>query len=666
MATPDELLILAQAPVVRPDPIPRPAPVERPGSQRNPFSKYKRPEAVEEAAPEKSVNPFSKYVTQDTADPATPPRPLNFGQPSQQGIEAPQSVNPDIIRKALEDAPPDVRERALREWAATKPDDPTLPDVLKSFGVGMVKGGVGLATLPDTMTKLVDAGGDYLGAPEWLKSTVKAPFQVRDTLLAKGAELVGGPAVPMSQENVTGLIEKTAGQPLYKPKTLAGEYAQTVGEFVPGGLGPGGVLRRAANVAVPAVVSETGGQVFKDTALEAPARIAGAITGSMVPNAMRRAITPFPATQPERARMVQVLDNEGVNLTAGDRTGSKPLRWAESAANDVPMSGHRIGATKDLQGEQFTRAALRRAGIDAPRATDDVIDGAFRRLGQEFDTFAQYAAVPVTPQLAGRVGNIARQYERVTEPSLVNPLVRNIADDILAIYQGNARSIMSPILDARRYSSWRSDIGAAARAASDPRTERALYDMQRLLDEAAEASLRARGGYRFNAIADRMREARREYRNLLTIAKARGAGEDAAVGILNPRQLQQAAKQMEGWQGYARGRGDFTELAKAGNAVLAPLPNSGTPARMAAQHLFTTLGAIGGGFAGGAWGAALGGMGTNAAQGLGARMLMSRPVQNYLSGNTRAQQILRTNRARQPQSVLLPSVLAARDRGERR
>lgn len=657
MATPDEL-ILAQAPIVRPDPIPRPEPVERPGSRRpNRFQKYVQPEGEAPAEPAKPVNRFEKYVTQDTADPAAPQpqRPLNFGQPSQQGINAPQSLNEDVIRQALEKAPPDVRERALREWAATKPDDPMMPDVLKSFGVGVVKGGVGLATLPDTMAKLVDAGGDYLGAPEWLKSTVKAPFQVRDKLFQKGAELVGGPAVPLSNEAAIGAIEKQTG-PLYKPKTLPGEYAQTVGEFVPGGLTPAGMGRRVANVVAPALVSETGGQIFKGTDLETPARIAGGVLGGTLPNAAARLRTPFPNPSPERARMVQVLEREGIDLTAGDRTGSKPLRWAESAANDVPLSGHRIGATKEMQGEQFTRAVLRRAGIDAPRATDDVIDGAFRRLGAEFDTFAQYAAVPVTPQLSGRINNIARQYERVTEPSLVNPLVRSIADDISQIYQTNNRSIMPAMLDARRYSAWRSDIGAAARATSDPRTERALYDMQRLLDDAAEASLRQRGGFRFNGLADRMREARREYRNLLTIAKARGAGEDAAVGIINPRQLQQAAKQMEGWQGYSRGRGDFTELARAGNAVLAPLPNSGTPARLAAQGLFTTLGTVGGALSGGPVGAIAGGIGSHLAQGTGARLLMSQPVQSYLGRRT-LQAAQQQSQARQ--SPLIPALLAA-------
>ena len=661
MATPDEL-ILAQAPIVRPDPIPRPEPVERPGSRRpNRFQKYVQPEGEAPAEPEKPVNRFEKYVTQDTADPAAPQpqRPLNFGQPSQQGINAPQSLNEDVIRQALEKAPPDVRERALREWAATKPDDPMLPDILKSFGVGMVKGGVGLATMPEAVGTAVRNAGEAFKLPEWAKvaaSAVVNPMDAPSRLRAKIAQTVGLPDLELSNKNVIGAIENATGGPLYKPKTLPGEYAQTVGEFVPGGLTPAGMGRRVANVVAPAVVSETGGQIFKGTDLETPARIAGSVIGGTLPNAAARIRTPFPNPSPERARMVQVLEREGIDLTAGDRTGSKPLRWAESAANDVPLSGHRIGATKEMQGEQFTRAVLRRAGIDAPRATDDVIDGAFRRLGQEFDTFGQYAAVPVTPQLSGRINNIARQYERVTEPSLVNPLVRSIADDISQIYQTNNRSIMPAMLDARRYSAWRSDIGAAARATSDPRTERALYDMQRLLDDAAEASLRQRGGYRFNAIADRMREARREYRNLLTIAKARGAGEDAAVGIINPRQLQQAAKQMEGWQGYSRGRGDFTELARAGNAVLAPLPNSGTPARLAAQGLFTTLGTVGGALSGGPVGAIAGGIGSHLAQGTGARLLMSQPVDSYIGRRT-LQAAQQQSQARQ--SPLIPALLAA-------
>lgn len=652
MATPDDL-ILAQAPIVRPDPIPRPEPIERPMVRRpvNPFDKYVK--GAEDQVPQKSLNPFDKYVTQDNAAPVEAPRPLNFGQPSQQGINPPQSVNPDIIRKALEDAPPDVRERALREWASTQPDNPMLPDILKSFGVGIVKGVTGLATLPDTMGRLVESGAEWVGASP-------------DTAGIAGSVVRGalGPGQPraISYDQATKAIEDVAG-PLYKPKTLPGEYAQTVGEFVPGGITPGGIGRKIANVVLPAVTSETAGQIAKDTALETPARIAGAVVGGNIPNALRRARTPFPNPDPERQRLVDVLDREGINLTAGDRTGRKSLRYAESAANDTPFSGQRIAAQKELQGEQFTQAALRRAGIrNATRATDEVIDAQYRRLGQEFESFAQNTAVPITPRLIGQAQQIIRQYERLTPEAARVPAVREFADEILGLYQRGGR-FTPTVLPGPQYGRWRSVIGAAARSTQDPVSEQALYSLQRLLDDAAEQTLRQRGGFMNNGMADQMRQTRREYRNLLVISKARGAGEDAAMGILNPRQLQQAAKQMEGWQAYSRGRGDFTELAKAGNAVLTPLPQSGTAPRLVAHGILNTLGAIGGTLLGGPAGGLGGAVGTQVAQGVGARMLMSRPVQSYLGNQTRTRAIEESRR--RDRNSILSGILASREREQR-
>jgi hypothetical protein len=79
--------------------------------------------------------------------------------------------------------------------------------------------------------------------------------------------------------------------------------------------------------------------------------------------------------------------------------------------------------------------------------------------------------------------------------------------------------------------------------------------------------------------------------------------------------------------GYATGQSDFTKLAKAGQAVMTPLPNSGTASRINARNLGSGLLA-----GGGALTAGLPGMiaGLVAPQVAG-RALMSRPVQKYLA-----------------------------------
>ena len=76
----------------------------------------------------------------------------------------------------------------------------------------------------------------------------------------------GSAAARRNLESVTG--------PLYEPQTLPGQYASTIGEFAPVALipGGGGIAARAFNTIVPAITSETAGQITKGTAAEPWAR----------------------------------------------------------------------------------------------------------------------------------------------------------------------------------------------------------------------------------------------------------------------------------------------------------------------------------------------------------------------------------------------------------
>jgi len=84
-------------------------------------------------------------------------------------------------------------------------------------------------------------------------------------------------------------------------------------------------------------------------------------------------------------------------------------------------------------------------------------------------------------------------------------------------------------------------------------------------------------------------------------------------------------------RGYARGTGDLSRLAKAGENVMKPLPQSGTAPRAYMMSLPASVGAIGGGLMTGnpllLGGGLLGALGPP----IGGRALMSRPVQNFFA-----------------------------------
>jgi len=415
----------------------------------------------------------------------------------------------------------------------------------------------------------------------------------------------------------------------YKTKTTPGEYSRTVGQFLPAAAIPSGGAslpqRLITQALLPGVGSEAGGQLAQKfmPSAEPYARIAGALAGGLAPSVARRAITPFPAS-PERTALATALEGEGVDLTAGQRTGSNALRYAEGE-----LGGGAAANMMDRQGEQFTSAILRRAGIDAPRATPEVIDGAFHRIGQQFDDLASRNTLMPDQQMIGDLRTTIGEYGNLVPESARAPIVENITNDIVDTVRRNGQ------IPGDAYQSLTSRLAKAARTTKDPELGAALRGIRESLDDAMERSIQTANP----GDAGAWQDARNQYRNLLTIEKAAtGAGENAAAGLISPSALRNATVQ-QGRRAYARGQGDFAELARAGEGVMKPLPNSGTAGRTAARAMGASvpsaIGAALGGSAGGLPGGIIGAAAGAAVPFAMGRALLSGPGRAYL-GNQMA------------------------------
>ena len=200
----------------------------------------------------------------------------------------------------------------------------------------------------------------------------------------------------------------------YEPQTTAGKYAETAGEFVPGALlAPGGMARNAIQYGViPGLTSEAAGQITKGTANEPIARaiggIAGALTGPSLANLPGRMISPIEQAA-SHAPLVQTLEKEDP-LTAGQSTGSKPLQWIESTLGDIPGAGNKAHEIQNARKEAFTSAALKRAGIDAPLATPDVMARGYNDLGSKFEDLGARNTLTMDPAFATDLGKVAEDY----------------------------------------------------------------------------------------------------------------------------------------------------------------------------------------------------------------------------------------------------------------
>lgn len=494
----------------------------------------------------------------------------------------------------------DTRKPEMRAPQQAKEDVSVASDVAKSLGSGVVRGGIGLVGLPGL--------AEHFG---------------RKGINALGGNVSAETALPMYGDIEKG-VEGVVG-PLYRPQTTAGEYAQTIGEFAPGVLFPvAGAATRAGQIAArvgggvvaPAVTSETAGQLTKGTSAEPFARIAGGLAGGF---AASRALSPIGGgrnASPEHMRHVQRLRAEGVEPSAAQATGARPLKWAEQVAQDVPF-GPGVRHVEQ-RSEQFTRAALRRAGIDAPRATDEVLDAAYGRIENVFNTVGQRAVLRANPRsqtaLRGMMRDVQDYFDTTAEVARA-PAVAQAAANISEAYR--FRQITGPM-----YTAWRSQFSRLARnLKSQPEAQRAMNQIVHRLDDIMAPSLTPEA-------RQQLVTARREYRNLLAIEDAAGrAGEGAAQGLISPSALKNAVKKQNA-RSYARGRGDLAGLARSGEAVLKELPQSGTAPRAMAMGLLTGLG---GGTAG-----PVGALGAIAAPAIAARTLTNPVVQRYLSNQAGA------------------------------
>lgn len=508
----------------------------------------------------------------------------------------------------------------------------TLKDVAASGASGVARGAADLVGLPGTLSDLGKSGMDWLLRSGYEAVTGNEPEQgsffagmsgLPEDLRAQTRSPVSGPQAR------SGLSAVTGGASEYKPETTAGEFASTVGEFVPGAVAFGGASpSNIARFAVaPGLASEAAGQATEGSPYEPYARIAAALAAPVAVSAVQRLVTPI-GVSAERAAAADILRSEGVRPTAGQVTGNKGLRYRESE-----LGGARAADMIEQQGEQFTRAALSRAGINAERATPEVMRDGLRSLGDRFDDLATRTTVHFDNQLQNDLLADVVTYQQ--NATAVAPVVENTANRIAEIAAQNGG-----VIPGRNYQTLRSDIGRASARASDPSVKFALRDLQESLDDAVSRAMPS-------DVLPAWQEVRQQYRNFLTLERAAtGAGEDAALGLISPARLRQATVTTQGRRNYVTGQGDFDELARSGQALLTPLPQSGTAPRLDARTIGGGLGALGAGtgaLAAGPLGGVAGALAGMLAPAAAGRALMSGPVQAYL-----ANQLLSPSRLSDP------------------
>lgn len=531
--------------------------------------------------------------------------------------EMPAPVPMDLQRVAEQKATDATMLRGVADSAAEVAQPSLGADLLMSAGSGVSRGVTGLLDLPRTLARLPMQLGsnvaERLGGEGARKGFESAFSATPSGLIAN---------LPSVTENVDAA---TGGYLSYEPSTTAGDYTQTVGEFLPAGTG-GGIVR---GVLAPAIMSETAGQLTEGTAAEPYARFAGALAGLAAAGGLERlvrsVISPNAGADAARLRMAKQLEDAGIPITAGQRVGNESLRRQEALTG----AGQKVAAT---QNEALTRAALKTVGVTADRATPDVLNRAARSIGKVFDDVLTDVAVVPTKPITQRIAQVVDDYRLNAPANDAVPLVREIAK---RVKEGQT-------IPAQTVSKWRSSLSKAT-TSQNAATREAAIEMLNAVDDMIAEGLRAAGR---DADLARLVTARSQYRNFLAVQKAAGAA-GAGDGVLTAAQLRSAVAS-QGRAAYAQGRrGPLAELARAGRVVMDPLPNSGTAQNLSAMGVpMVTQGGAGaylGSLVGGPVGAAVGSV-AGAAAPYAVRSAKMTPLgQRYLSNQLAAPYAAPTN-----------------------
>jgi hypothetical protein len=234
----------------------------------------------------------------------------------------------------------------------------TALDVGRSAGIGLVKGGIGLAGLGGDVENVLGSGID------WAAEKFMTPEQFK--AYREANEKSWKPPLPTSK-GITEKIEGVTGK-FYDPKSNLGRVAQTAAEFIPGAVaGPGTLARGVAIGGLAGGASELAGQAVEGSPLEAWVRLGTALG---VGGAAALASQPRTAQRFIRAQMPGYVDDAAV--TQADRliqdasSRGVTLTWPE-ALSQVTGKPVLNDMQRILEGSRQTRAPMQEALGDRPQ-----------------------------------------------------------------------------------------------------------------------------------------------------------------------------------------------------------------------------------------------------------------------------------------------------------
>lgn len=297
-------------------------------------------------------------------------------------------------------------------------------DVVASGASGVVRGAAELAMSPVTVPQMVRRGVDWI--VEQGDSLARSALGARQLTEAEQRTRREGVSRldPVGNLAETGVeaARRAMNENLYAPRTTAGKYARTAGEFIPGALLPGPTIGNAIRYGVvPGIASEAAGQATEGTAWEPWAR-----AGAGVAAGVGMALTARPSTGQ------QVLEQAAGGPIPRTELQAADALMADAASIGVPLTP--IEALNKVTDNKYRRLASTQRIVENSPGGAPVMD--------EF-----MSARPGQVQAAGAAA-MTDLAPNPADPGRTGRAVRAAAEDTISQTQAAINRVTRPAYDA--------------------------------------------------------------------------------------------------------------------------------------------------------------------------------------------------------------------------
>lgn len=527
-----------------------------------------------------------------------------------------------------------------------------LSEILPSIASGATNVVTGILDSPRTIVNvganLAEKGYEYVTGDklydEKTRQSIDTLTGPREAATAsedmKGRGLSGFLLNPPSARQIAADIPLVRDAQAFEPETNLGEGTERITEFVPF------AGKNIFTMGVfPALTSLYAGKIkgVEGSNLQIPAEI---VTAIITPIIARRMISPKGGQiDGTTKQQLKYMEDEGVIPTAGLLTNDEKLKaWEEATYAGRSM--------QEAAFEAFSRAVLKRIGIDANRATPEAllaVQNTFKRDYDKVSDALQNVKIIPDKKTVSQVNAVFEEISGAQAAILEAPVFKRIRDQFEAASKSGQPITADQLKFAHstlRKLSTKGDInGEYARELLPAVTS----VMHKHLPKETKGLLI---------------DTNRRYRDWLAIKDTLRKSGDAVDGLVTPQALRTSASKIFK-DDYLFGKSELSTLAKAGASVLKPLPNSGTSARESAKSFITgnTPDAVGGATVGAAvstamgadpiLGAAIGGTGGRFLSPVRNEAITSPMMQNYMK-NQLAPELEKNNLLRMLSATTIP------------